>query len=344
MFKNSKHALAMPALLAGLLLSGSALAEKPDNPGGGKGGGGGGDPVAGTIYYVDSGSALTLDADDGANVASRVAGEPSDALHDGFRWYLQIRDIAGETYPDDSQRQEVFAVRGDGNESFTAQISNNPLLKPDSVETYTVRWGTDASVVDGKVSYQATEFSGGSPDGGIYSVPIFFSDGTFSSGIETQVVSVGLVQGDDYLGGPNVITHDWSPDGSELAHDSLQGGGIATVSGGVSSYLTAGIRPTYAPDGSLIAFESGINLTVIEPSGAGETVLITGTDTRKSFDWPLFPQWSPDSAHLTYQRYKGRYRAMNDVKLDIYRVARDGSGVTGLTSGAWATPRAWLSE
>ena len=45
--------------------------------------------------------------------------EPSRALHGGHRWFLQWREIPGQYDPSGTARREMFAVRSDGNETFT---------------------------------------------------------------------------------------------------------------------------------------------------------------------------------------------------------------------------------
>ena len=62
------------------------------------------------------------------NLPGGVEKEPSKATHGGRRWFLEVRNVAG-TYPDGSQRLELFAVRDDVNEDYTVQLTNSSELE-----------------------------------------------------------------------------------------------------------------------------------------------------------------------------------------------------------------------
>jgi Tol biopolymer transport system component len=98
------------------------------------------------------------------------------------------------------------------------------------------------------------------------------------------------------------------------------------------------ISPTWAPDGSLIAFTSNqgpyepdINpyeLFVMDTDGSSQKRIIGGEDlpgiTSSIFD----PAWSPDSQKITFTAMTGQYRHPDTF---IYTARRDGSDVNQLT-------------
>lgn len=96
--------------------------------------GGGGSGPTGTIYFSHLGGTWTMNPDDSNKtpLPAGVSGEPSRFLHGGRRWFLQVRDIPGETYPGQSQwptRREIFAIRDDGNPAYTVQLTTEPDLE-----------------------------------------------------------------------------------------------------------------------------------------------------------------------------------------------------------------------
>ena len=102
-------------------------------------------------------------------------GNPSFTLLGGHRWFLDLRDVAG-TYPDGGQRQELFAIRADGN--ITIQLTDNANLEPSWSGTGP-HWSLDpnGTVVDGIVSWVALEWDsvGGTVvQAGIYEAAVDF--------------------------------------------------------------------------------------------------------------------------------------------------------------------------
>jgi TolB protein len=99
--------------------------------------------------------------------------------------------------------------------------------------------------------------------------------------------------GDTAMGGPS-----WSPNGRNIAFDSLRTGSLEifsmTASGGSVTQLTDGgnnLEPAWSPDGRLIAFASDRTgdreLFLMSSDGTNETQLATilGFDERP--DWQV---------------------------------------------------------
>lgn len=174
-----------------LAVGGTALAGKPEK-----------DPKppptpvdGGTIYIsnwslhtngsvVDYDWSLEVDADldhwinpDGSGFDERPRGMPSQALHNGKRWYLQLRkypygamdatpptsgDWDPEAYPQfhicGTRRVELFAVRED--DGYAIQLTNDPTIRFNDPEYYGdmpyesgAAWAVRDGVADGKISF-----------------------------------------------------------------------------------------------------------------------------------------------------------------------------------------------
>jgi hypothetical protein len=88
------------------------------------------------IYLDFDGLSATMNSDGSAKSLLPIdGGEPGRVLHGGHRWFLQVREIPDETYPSSSPpafsntRRELFAVRDDGDEQVTVQLTNQPDLE-----------------------------------------------------------------------------------------------------------------------------------------------------------------------------------------------------------------------
>src|SRR6266850_2314055 len=100
---------------------------------------------------------------------------------------------------------------------------------------------------------------------------------------------------------------EWSPDGSKIAARTTSGGdgvGITTYPGGAWSILPCvdqngancdGEGPTWAPDGSAIAFEDGLEILRVPSSGGNASVVVEGIgDVTR-------PSWSPDGKWIAFE-------------------------------------------
>lgn len=332
--------LAMALLLPAMVFLGSAaFAAKP-------GGGGGGGTGGGTIFFIPLSQQLSTMDSDGSNktaLPSGVAFWPSRALHGGHRWFLDVRDIAGETYPSGTTRREIFAVRGDGNPSYTVQLTNQADLEGDGLAAW--------KPGDGAISWVARRWSGGSVvEGGVYSATMEFDADGNVTGLSAQpaapAIAFDLVlwtNAGGYFTGdlaPDLYEYDWSPGGDKIVYARFSAQSILTADlAGARQLLTSGFgrMPAWSPDGSRIAYNSSDGISTITPAGTGKKTLV-----KKSPNYGVGgPIWSPTGSHVAYTR--DNFGAPALERLDVYRVAVDGSGNTNLTGdiAGSATPRAW---
>jgi hypothetical protein len=350
----------------GAVLLCSVLALAKGKPGGKPGGGGGDPPPAGTIFFSLWTSPHTMDTD-GSNKTALPAGIaadgrhgpylwPSHDLHDGHRWFVDVRAVSG-TYPDGRARHELFAVRDDG--LAVAQLTDQADLDPgdpDSTPGSSVLWTPG----DGHVSFIARRWASGSVvEAGIYVAEIDYDAAGEVVGLVAQP-SDPLVEATLITVGSNVVGdiggHDWSPDGTQIVHNTaLAGGGVAgelTVvdlgTGDATTFATsdAGGSPVWSPDGSTIAFGGGYDIWTISPDGTAETRILRRKGGRNPVSY-AGPHWSPTGSHLILQ---GWGDILGGGRQDVYRAAADGSGKTNLTAeidttlgngGTPAGPIAW---
>lgn len=150
---------------------------------------------------------------------------------------------------------------------------------------------------------------------------------------------------------PHNITNDghhngrssWSPDGSKIVYDrrsippfsysvevwvmNPDGSGKTQLTfGGSCGYTCENNSPSWSPDGSRIAYDSGAyghvvgnnmyphDIYVMDPDGGNKVRLTTGTG------WDRYPVWSPDGTKIIYT-----------IEPNIYVMNADGSGKTQLT-------------
>ena len=334
-------------------IDGSVSANPPDENGnhqhGGGDDGGGGGP-AGTIYFRIAGQFHTMDAD-GANkapVPGDVYGEPSHALHGDQRWYLEVRFIAGEFYPDGGERRELFAVTEAG---AVVQLTDQGDLE--LVTSFTLgatRWTPD----DEFVSWVALRWDGitGLPvDAGVYVAEVDYDPVSGDViGVVAQpldpLVPTAFVEDFSEVWRPLVRTHDWSPDQTAIVYDTVDGELFTADTFTGDSFLltnTTGVGcPVWSPDGSKIAFRVPVaSIATINPDGSGEKIIIK----RRSHSvfGASMPFWSPTGEHLIYRWHPGKTQGGEFPIPDVYRAAAGGGGKTNLTADldGGATPIAW---
>lgn len=318
------------ALTSWALWTGQSLAAKP--PSGGTGGG--------TIYFFHQNglSAMNSDGSGKAALAAGVFGEPSRALHGGHRWFLRLQTIAGETYPDGSQRFELFAVRDDA--GLTVQLTDQPDLESFGSAAGFVRWGIN----DAEVSWIAGRWvSGTLTTGGIYAAAVLFDGSGNVAGLAAQPVDpfvpAQIVNDQNEGLRPDIRSHDWSPDGTKVLFDSMVADDgsprrlfIANASTGQTTILatsTSAAWPVWSPDNTKIAYQKwvfGGGIFTINVDGTNERTIVSRTP-KASF---LVPKWSPAGSHLIYDSFDYD-AALGNGREDIYRAKADGSQKTNLT-------------
>ncbi len=305
-----------------------ALAGKPSG-GGGTGGG--------TVYYSYQGGTWSMNADGTGKTAlpAGVGGEPSIALHGGQRWFAQVRDIPGETYPDGGKRKEIFAVRADG--ALVRQLTTGPdlqVLDP-------VRWKPG----DAGISWVARRWSGGAVvEGGIYAADVLFDAAGNVTGLMAQPAAPAVVAGLDSSLTPDVKGHDWSPDGSQVAHERWNSSNsyeirISDLSGSSRRLVAGGSQPRWSPDGSKIVY-TNVGICTISPDGSGAKTVIKNTSGLHYHT----PVWSPSASHLacgsTVYTSSGEGGALvRPIPSDIRRATAAGGSLTKLTSDLQQGPR-----
>jgi hypothetical protein len=349
----------LTVVTCGFGISSTNLAAK-GKPGGG--GGGGDDPLLTGVVYFESASRLYAMNPDGSNktlLPANVYGEPSIATHGGFHWFLQTREVADEFYPDNDPRVELFAVREDGNEAFTVQLTHQSDLE---IRHEDIHWASMAGVVDATVSWTGVAWdlqSGEVVGAGIYEAGIEFDAQGNAVGLlyepdpATPLIDVG-VAGDDpaYFDPiPNVGDFSWSPDGTAIAWtepqndpqlddplivtDLTQTPAVSTVIGYFD--VTPG-EPQWSPDGTRIALATSEGIETVAPDGSDRRVVVRSSGTSARGE----PRWSPTGSHLVYRLFKADWRK-GFFQMDIYRVTRDGKDAVDLTGGLFdgSTPVGW---
>lgn len=140
--------------------------------------------------------------------------------------------------------------------------------------------------------------------------------------------------------------HDWSPDGTEIVSSrrtipsfsysvevvkipSSGGSVVSLTAGGTCGYTCENDRPSWSPDGSKIAYDSGEYGKDIGDSMYPHDIYVMNEDgTNKQrlttySGWDYDPEWSPDGNKIAFIRGTGRG--------DIYVINSDGTGETRLT-------------
>jgi len=341
MSRNRSQTWLLTALFAGLTVSGLALAAKP---GGGSGGGGDPGPVPpGTIYFqqssTDSGSSFASMLADGSGKTQKFFGEPSDHLHGGERWFLDVLPTAAEDeFGNAIEQLFVISERGQ-----MWQLTNDPNVS--LWAGYVIpRWSAD----DSSLSFQAFNAEN-DPDA--WQEALFVADVDWSTNsplIDTprRILESGTDE-------PSIGFYDWSPAGDEIVHGEGSGDYAVKITRFLPDATTEtrelGIGmwlPAWSPDGSRIAFGSLLD-------GVIWTIRPDGTDAVKvsnpgSGQWHHDQVWSPDSQHLAFTqetttKKKSRGGFVTTYTVDILRISAAGGTTTNLTGDTDAAcyPWAW---
>jgi hypothetical protein len=249
-----------------------------------------------------------------------VAGQPSHALHAGHRWFLQHREVPGDPYPNQEPRREIFAVRGDGDERFTVQLTDQPDQNP----VRHPRWFRDphTGAVDGRISWGTHLWDRTTTNRtlAILAARLQFNGAGQVIGL-TDLSEEPLVTG--------AIDHDWSPDGTRLVYSQNRELRIRDIATGQDTALATGREPAWSPDGQWIVFLSeNQSIQLIRPDGSDLQTLVLKPEYPGVITlYPMHhqPLWSPDSQYVLYFRHDatlGRH---------IYRIPALGGDPVNLT-------------
>jgi hypothetical protein len=256
--------------------------------------------------------------------------------------------ITGETRPNGSGRAEQFAVRDDGNEDFTVQLTDDPDL-----QFLSLIWAPGETADAGFVSGFARRwvFDGVDwvidPDSvGIYTATVLFDEQGDVSGLAADpapLVSVGVVPGSNPgQWWPDAYNShfDWSPDLTEIVYSNDDRSALLTldlITGEVWT-LTTGKEPfgaKWSPAGNLIVFGTGYgSIETIAPDGTGRKEVIRA---GVSYGY-WYPDISPTGSHIVYERIPH-----GGWETDLYRATISGVNKANLTSGiaGFENPGGW---
>ena len=334
MSRSCKQSVALMALAAAVVLccAPESLAKKPGGGGGGGGGAGGpGQNGGGVIYFVGPtptdryATELYTMNDDGSGLAvvagfpaefSPWATQPSRQLHAGKRWF--------------SGWQVALSDAGD-----VVPLGIDPQLDGFSEPSWTVG--------DGSLSWIGRRFDGGGAvvEGGIYKTDLLFdtAGNVTGAGSTELLVSLPLVDLGGGSIGPDIVRHDWSPDGTQVVYDTLDRRLVIAdlLTGTFDEIATAGPMhsPKWSPAGDklMVGYQThsrsavgvmnvdGSGLKLVEASGA---MWYSGVGV-----------WSPTGSHLVY-------RHVDHFWDDSYisRAKSNGTGKTRLTDASlgWGFP------
>jgi Tol biopolymer transport system component len=223
---------------------------------------------SGIIYFFLDNKLHTM-APDGSQtimLPPNVAGQPSHALHAGHRWFLQHREVPGDPYPNQEPRREIFAVRGDGDERFTVQLTDRPDQNP----VQHPRWSRDphTGAVDGRISWGTHLWDRTTTNRtlAILAARLQFND-------DGQVIGLTDLSDEPLVTG--AIDHDWLPDGTRLVYSQNRELRIRDIATGQDTTLAPGREPAWSPDGQRIVFLSeNRSIQVIRPDGSELETLV----------------------------------------------------------------------
>lgn len=130
------------------------------------------------------------------------------------------------------------------------------------------------------------------------------------------------------------LRFSWSPNGDQIVYETQESSGdwsiyVMNADGTQPQRLTSGRRPDWSPTRPEIAFDDAGALWLIGIDGSQRRALTSGTGNDQ------WPSWSSDGQVLVFQSYR-------DGNGEIYRIARDGTGLLRLTDNpAWDGKPVW---
>jgi hypothetical protein len=281
-----------------------------------------------------------------------VETDASQHLHGSARWFLVFRPVEGETYPDGTTREELFAIStAEGQFQLTDDPSHEPNVG--GWETRSPQW----SVGDTRVSWAGRRWD---PVSGVVSeLGIFYVDldQEISLGptpaVPTRVPIADFPVEVDDLGYPKPLTtgFDWSPDGTSLVFGREDGLYVADAVTGLEAQITDtgwDSEPSWSPDGSSIAFRSDYGspggIWTVSPTGLNANLRLVLENGRRGAYMYFKPVWCPSPSYLSCEEMT--WKVTGVTLQDVVRFQWDGSGLTNLTSttDAWITLIGWTDS
>lgn len=120
----------------------------------------------------------------------------------------------------------------------------------------------------------------------------------------------------------------WSPDGSTIAYESLNGISLMSADGSNERIIRrGGSQPSWSPDGKQIAFSDG-GIRVMRSDGSFDRLLVDNAFIQRGDDMQR-PAWSKDGQRIAFVRYDCCW--MDPVA--IYTVALDGTPPQAVMNG-----------
>lgn len=311
----------------------------------------------GTLFlrpFGDREALWKIDAGEGAHALPQgVCGEPSRRLHNGVRWFLTTKQVSEETYPDGYVRRELFLLDEDGR---AVQLTDCPHLEP---LTIVARWPIHGD--DQLVSWVGREWDakGQVVDGGIYLGRLELDECGEARGLIAQpqkpYLPLPLVaeweHGGVVFSVPDVCSHDWSPDGSQLVWETMeQVLRVTEIGSGTSRPLTAlrGCDPSWSPGGETIAFktmESYGSIVTIRPDGTDLHTTRSGRPGREIVFSPVFSPGGQQLALALMQTLPAPESTAGDgVSTCVCMVNSESTRQAGLAVPAGLVPVAWRCD
>lgn len=325
--------------VSSILGAGLSLAGKPT----GGGGGGGGSTSGGTIYFSSGGgytgmpyglNSMNSDGSGKKPLPLSGWGSSSRLLHVGHRWFVDTRAIEGETDPNGYQRYEKFAVRDDGNETVTIQLTDDPGFHSLGVWDWAPGETTDTGLLSGFGSrsvFNGVDWVVDPNSVGIYTAIVLFDGAGNVLGLEAPpefLTSVGVVNGT--LPDAYNRSFDWSPDLTEIVYANYDRTALL-----IQNVLTGATRaiptddyaydPKWSPAGNLIVYGTGYgSIATIAPDGSGRKEIIRWGVSYGYY----YPEFSRTGSHILYNRIPH-----GQIESDLFRATPSGSNKVNLTPG-----------
>jgi TolB protein len=181
------------------------------------------------------------------------------------------------------------------------------LMRPD---------GSDLTLLTDTVA--GYPFGAWSPDGS----RVAFLSGSFGEGALLVINANG--SGESHVTDIEARAPDWSPDGTKLVFEAVDGGiySVGVDGSDLTKISDEGSGPRWAPDGSQIVFFSDTNanldIYVMDADGSNPERLTSDPADDVS------PSWSPDGNEIAFVSER-------NGNTDLYVIGADGSGERRLT-------------